>query len=118
MANIDAFNYVGQLFGKREKRSYKEVKTNDNGTRSARSALQALHIFYEAVEEDIETLGEAQRQGETIDEDLFAKLKIAKEHYERVIYGFTANNHKEQHNLLIAFADSLQDIMICLNRRH
>ncbi len=83
----------------------------------ARIALNDLLVFHDALEAQIHQMLLDTQTRMPLDNELFEKMLAAQDSYVKVMRGFNENESIAQRNALIAFADAVQDIMVCYNRR-
>jgi len=93
------------------------ITAHEKHERLARSMLHDLIVFYEALEQEMDRLRERERQGIAIDMMLYRYMEKVQAAYQVAIDGFRTFDVDHQRNLLIVFADAVQDMITHIHKR-
>lgn len=79
----------------------------------AHSGLYDLVTFHDALEEEMATMC----QNPAFDKDLFERMAAVKEKYMQMMRGFWDFSEDRQRNMMIVFADAVQDLMASMHKQ-
>ena len=112
MANVDIISPR-----KENKSVFTRAGSSEKHESIAHRSLQDLIAFYQVVENEMQQMLEKQVKGVAYDIDLFERMSVVKEQYKYVMTGFLELDDNSQRNALIAFADTVQDLMKYIHTR-
>ena len=99
---------------------FSQAISQEKNERIARTSLNDIMVFQKSLEEEMARLTEEEARGDVIDTEFFNKIVLTKNEYQKLLASFTAmdTDGHQGHSALIAYADTVQDIISHLHCKH